>query len=131
MRHVALALGLAIALAAPAYATAACHEDLNATQADERIAAAEAIVLDVRTGGEFRSSTGHIDGALLVPVDQLEAALDQLADLRDRPVIVVCRSGNRSAVASRILCRAGFAEVFNLSGGMNAWLRAGLPVVRE
>lgn len=129
------ALGLLLVLGlsslTPAGARAACHEDMDADDAYQRIEAGDVIVLDVRTPGEFASHTGHIADAVLVPLDQLEAVLDRLESGRDRAFVVVCRSGNRSTVASQILCRSGFSGVFNLVGGMNAWLRAGLPVVHE
>ena len=47
----------------------------------------------------------------------------------DRPVYVICRSGNRSRTASETLIRLGYSEVYNVEGGINAWLDAGLPVV--
>lgn len=124
-----LLLVLGLSTLAPASARAACHEDVAADDAHQQIEAGDVIVLDVRTPGEFASHTGHIDGAVLVPLDQLEAVLGRLESGKDRTFIVVCRSGNRSAVASQILCDGGFSDVFNLSGGMNAWIRAGLPVV--
>lgn len=115
------------------FARAACYQEMSVAAAHERLSEdmGDAVILDVRTAAEFGGSSGHVAGALLVPVDQLDAALSELGALRERPVIVICRSGNRSVVASRILCRAGFSDVHNLSGGMNAWLRAGLPVARN
>lgn len=49
---------------------------------------------------------------------------------KDRPVYVICRSGNRSAQASAQLVKAGYRQVFNVDGGMNAWTTAGYPVKR-
>jgi len=76
-----------------------------------------AIVLDVRGPDEF--SRGHISGAILVPLEKLRDSLDTLP--KDRPIVAVCLRGRRSAKAARMLCKAGFAEVYNLSGGMLAW----------
>ncbi len=131
MRHIAALLIVALVTLAPLRADASCRQQVSVAEAEERIAADGALVLDVRTPHEFRGALGHIEGALLIPVDQLEEALKHLDDLRDHPLIVVCRSGNRSATASRILCRAGFGEVLDLDGGMSAWNRAGLPVVHD
>jgi rhodanese-related sulfurtransferase len=131
MRHAIPLLAVVLVALAPLRAGAACHEDLSVTDADERISAGEAVVIDVRTPREFGGPLGHIEGALLLPLGQLEEALHHLSDVRGRTLIVVCRSGNRSTTASRILCEAGFANVMNLSGGMKAWQRAGLPAVHE
>jgi glyoxylase-like metal-dependent hydrolase (beta-lactamase superfamily II)/rhodanese-related sulfurtransferase len=83
-------------------------------------------VLDVREPEEFSHGLGHIHGALLVPLGQLESRLGELA--RDKPVVTVCRSGARSARAAAMLGKAGFAEVANLSGGMLRWRAEGQAV---
>jgi len=88
------------------------------------------LLLDVREPEEFVGELGHIEGALLVPLDALERRLPKLAGYVDRDVIVVCRAGARSASAGAILRRAGFQRVINLEGGMLAWAEARLPVQR-
>jgi rhodanese-related sulfurtransferase len=65
---------------------------------------------------------------MLIPLGQLAARQGELP--RDRELIMVCRSGNRSGTAAAQLRRAGFAPVRNMAGGMIAWARAGLPVER-
>jgi len=85
-----------------------------------------ALVLDVREPHEFNGELGHIRDARLIPMGDLRAQLDALP--RDRPIVVVCRSGGRSAQASLILEGAGFPEVANLAGGMIRWRSLGLPV---
>jgi sulfur dioxygenase len=80
-------------------------------------------VLDVRESEEFSHGLGHIQGALLVPLGQLQARLGELS--RERPVVTVCRSGARSARAAAMLTKAGFADVANLSGGMLRWRAEG------
>lgn len=82
-------------------------------------------ILDVRQPEEYRE--GHIDGARLIPLGSLSAQMKDLP--RDRPIVCVCHSGNRSSQAARQLAAAGYA-VSNLRGGMSAWSRAGLPVKR-
>jgi rhodanese-related sulfurtransferase len=84
-----------------------------------------ALVVDVREPSEWQQ--GHAPDAVLVPLGSLAA---RVADIpRDRDVLLICRSGNRSATAQRHLHQAGFERVFNVSGGMNAWAGAGLPLV--
>ncbi len=84
------------------------------------------IILDVRTQGEY--DEGHVEGVVLIPVQQLADRLDELP--KDKPLYVICRSGNRSMTASEILEKAGFKDIRNVQGGILAWQRAGYPVVR-
>ena len=84
------------------------------------------LILDVRQPDEYQA--GHVPGSTLVPLDQLALRLDELP--RDRPIVAMCRSGNRSGVAAGLLKRAGFTNVANLKGGMIAWQKQGLPVER-
>ncbi len=88
------------------------------------------VLVDVREPEEFVGELGHIEGSLLVPLDALEHRLPKLAGYVDRDVVVICRAGARSASAGAMLKRAGFARVFNLRGGMLAWVAASLPVER-
>jgi rhodanese-related sulfurtransferase len=80
-------------------------------------------LLDVRTDEEFGS--GHIHGAVNIPVDALENRLSEVP--KDQPIVVYCRSGNRSAQASRILEQAGYTTIYDL-GGLNDWTAQGFPV---
>jgi glyoxylase-like metal-dependent hydrolase (beta-lactamase superfamily II)/rhodanese-related sulfurtransferase len=76
-------------------------------------------IVDVREPGEFNGPLGHVPGAKLVPLGTLNA---RAADLvKTKPVVVVCRSGARSAQATLMLGKAGFERVANLSGGMLRW----------
>ena len=79
-------------------------------------------VLDVREDGEWLA--GRIEGALHIPLGELPGRLGELD--RNRPVVAVCRSGNRSGVATEYLAQAGLSA-HNLDGGMKQWARAGLP----
>lgn len=85
----------------------------------------EHFLLDVRTPQEFDG--GHIDGAANISVETLASRLAEVP--RDQPIVVYCRSGNRSTTASRILADAGFTEVYNL-GGVIDWTAAGNTLVR-
>ncbi len=83
-----------------------------------------AILLDVRADAEWRA--GHAPKARHIPLGRLPARLRDMP--ANRTVITVCRSGHRSARAAALLARDG-RDVVNLTGGMLAWARAGLPVV--
>ncbi|MCS7051720.1 MAG: rhodanese-like domain-containing protein, partial [Thermomicrobium sp.] len=87
---------------------------------------AGALIVDVREPHEWHA--GHIPGARLIPLDELPMRLHELDPQRE--LIVVCRSGNRSAYATALLQQSGFTNVANLAGGILAWARAGLPVTR-
>ena len=81
------------------------------------------LLLDVRTPEEFNQ--GFIEGAVLIPVTELGQRLDEIEQYKDKPVLVYCRSGNRSVTASEILIDNGFTEVHNLLTGYNGWVTRG------
>jgi len=83
-----------------------------------------ASLLDVREPDEW--AAGHIPGATLIPLGELPSRLGELE--RNAKIVVVCRSGNRSAEGRDILLGAGFPAVTSLDGGMKEWARAGMPV---
>ncbi len=85
-------------------------------------------IIDVRAPEEFTGELGHIPGAELVPLATLEERAESWN--KDEPLVVVCRSGARSARAAGTLAAAGFTRVANLSGGTLAHVAAGLPVER-
>jgi rhodanese-related sulfurtransferase len=89
----------------------------------------DALVVDVRETSEW--SSGHIANARHIALSQLGKRLSELEKHKEKPVIVCCASGNRSANACGTLKRAGFTRVFNLTGGINAWTGAGLPVTTK
>ena len=84
------------------------------------------VVLDVRTKSEYNS--GHIHGAVCIPVSELEARALELAGHENHEIIVYCRSGVRSVTASLILDSHNFTKVYNMLGGIQAWQSAGYPV---
>ena len=85
--------------------------------------AAGHLLLDVRTPEEFNS--GHIPGAVNISVESLSSRLSEVPD--DQPIVVYCRSGNRSATASQILADAGYSEVYDM-GGIITWVDQGRPI---
>lgn len=85
-------------------------------------------LLDVRSPEEF--SQGHVQGAVPVPLDELLAAPSRVAERFDTPLALICRTDMRSAKAWQALQRAGVAQAVVVTGGMEAWRRAGYPVSR-
>jgi len=77
-------------------------------------------LLDVRTPEEYEQV--HIDGATQISVYELEARFSEIEQYKETPVLVYCKSGNRSIVASQILIENGFMNVTNLEGGISGWL---------
>jgi sulfur dioxygenase len=98
-----------------------------AALAAEQEGASPPLLLDVREPEEFVGELGHIKGALHVPLDVLAHRLPKLAGYLGREVVVICRSGARSATAGAILRQAGFGQVRNLGGGMLEWNALRLP----
>lgn len=86
-----------------------------------------ALLIDVREADEY--AAGHAPGSTLIPLGQLQQRLAEIAGYKDKPVAVICRSGSRSAKAVKILEQAGFSAAVNVEGGMNAWQKAGFPVI--
>jgi len=86
----------------------------------------EVFILDVRTLEEY--DAGHINGSVLVPVQELNNRLDEIP--RDRKLLVYCRTGVRSTRASEILISNDFKEVYNMKGGIMEWTNAGFEVVK-
>ena len=84
-----------------------------------------AFVLDVREPDEWNES--HIPGTTLIPLGELASRVDELP--QDQEIVVVCRSGNRSAHGRDILLAAGFEQVTSMAGGVNQWKAAGLETV--
>lgn len=81
------------------------------------------LLIDVRTPQEF--ADGHIPGAVNIPVDALASRLAEVP--QGQPVVVYCRSGNRSATASQILAGAGYTSIYDM-GAIFDWQAAGLPL---
>ena len=84
------------------------------------------LLVDVREPDEFADV--RAPGAMLVPMSTFAARVGELPT--DRPLLLICHLGGRSAAAAGFLIRSGRADVVNVAGGMDAWERAGLPVRR-
>ncbi|MGI9141881.1 MAG: rhodanese-like domain-containing protein, partial [Fluviibacter sp.] len=72
----------------------------------------------------------HIQGSQFIPLKELPNQLTKLEKYRKKPVVVVCAAGQRSAAACRLLSKAGFEDVSQIEGGIQAWEKAGLPLKR-
>lgn len=84
----------------------------------------ELFIVDVRSPGEFEGDLGNLECAHLIPLDELRERLSEIP--LDRPVVAVCQSGKRSAMAAEILMKSGYEQVANLSGGLIQWSRLAL-----
>src|SRR6185436_1092879 len=96
---------------------------LSPAEAKEKIDAG-AQVIDVRTPGEYVG--GHVPDALNIPHMSVLARQAELA--KDKDLVFICQMGSRSALACEFAAAAGFKELFNVEGGTEAWIKAGLPV---
>ena len=103
----------ALLFASPAFASGT----IDSKAAHALVKDQKAMILDVRTDDEFNAR--HIDGAVNIPVEDLDKRLGELTD-KKRPVIVYCKSGSRSAKAAALLKAAGFTQVHDL-GGIGNW----------
>ena len=101
-------------------------KDVDSVAALQLINHKSALVLDVREEGEYK--LGHILNSKLVPLGKLIERIGELEKHKDQPVVVVCRSGNRSGSACVALGKRGFTQAYNLTGGIMAWQKASLPL---
>ena len=82
------------------------------------------IILDVRTQEEYDSD--HIEGAILIPFDEIENRLDELS--KNDELLVYCQTGNRSSIAVNILQANGFTKIFHMNDGITGWIQAGSDI---
>jgi rhodanese-related sulfurtransferase len=127
---IGLALGSGVMLLLPLLKKGAGGvPNLNADEAVTLINRSNALVLDVRDSAEFAS--GHITDAIHIPLAELTERLPELKKYKNKTLLVNCQRGMRSAKACTILRKAEFIDVHNLQGGIDAWLAAKLPVVKN
>lgn len=125
----ALIIILGLLLGGPWLNGARGYLNITPTSATTLINHEDALVIDVREDQEFRD--GHIINALHIPTGEVPIRLKELEKYRQRPIILVCRSGNRSGRSAAFLHQQGFTLLYNLEGGIIAWQNANLPVVRK
>ncbi|MFF4361221.1 rhodanese-like domain-containing protein [Streptomyces sp. NPDC001604] len=99
---------------------------LTPQQAHQQTGDGTAVLLDVRETPEWNA--GHAPEALHLPLSRLAAGASLPAAAQDRPVVTICRSGHRSQQAAQMLAGRG-VQATDVTGGMTAWARAGLPVI--
>ena len=109
-------------------AAALAFENVDAKTFAKLMGQKDVVVLDVRTPGEFME--GHIQGANLVPIQLFKYLYLGGKGIKDKKVLVYCRSGNRSVTASQALEQWGAKKVYNLKNGILEWKAAGLPLVK-
>jgi rhodanese-related sulfurtransferase len=87
-----------------------------------------ALLLDVREPAEYAAV--HVPNAKLIPLGDVNSHLKEIEAYKDKPIAVMCRSGHRSAIATAMLREAGFSQASSVEGGIQAWERAGLEVIK-
>jgi rhodanese-related sulfurtransferase len=100
--------------------------EISPQQAARIVESNNAVIIDVRTQEEW--DAGHIPGAIHIPLSEVKGRLDEFKAFEGKTLVMQCRSGKRSASAGKILLSAGYENVSNLTGGINAWGKAKLPV---
>ena len=108
------------------------HEDFDVNTAKNMINNGiypNIIVLDVRTQSEY--DKGHIENAILMPVEELKSRIEELSQYKDTEIVVYCHIGARSSEASRILDSQNFSKVYNVLNGITAWEAANYPIIAE
>jgi len=102
------------------------YADISAAELGQRPAGLR--LVDVREPEEFSGELGHVPDAVLVPLATVGEACSSWN--KSEPVVLICRSGKRSSQAALLLASQGFSRLYNLRGGMTAYVAAGLPTER-
>lgn len=102
---------------------------LNPNQVLQKINQDDALLIDVRSENEFNS--GHLPQARHIPTSSIEQRLKEIQKFKEKPVVVYCQTGQRSASAGAKLKKAGFETVHTLHGGLAAWQSANLPISKS
>ena len=102
---------------------------ISAAEATTLINRRNAVVIDLRPAAEY--ANGHLPSARNIEFSELQAKIGQIAKNKGNPVVLVCQTGQQSQRASRTVSEAGYAEVHVLEGGVDAWQKAGMPVVKQ
>lgn len=123
---VALGVVLALITANEVHGAVAGGKRLSVVEAIRLINDREPVILDVRTAADFKR--GHLLNAVSLPITKLEENLAAAGKDKTKPVLVYCALGGSSVTAAEKLKKNGYAEVYPLRGGLNAWLTSNLPV---
>lgn len=126
--YLLLALAVIIAMLVHSFIGARGVKNVPPSEAVTLINRQNAVVLDVRTDDEFKQ--GHIINSLHIPVGLLASRINELERHKTQPLVVVCRTGQRSTQACSILRKQGFVSLYGLAGGIVAWQGANLPLAK-
>jgi rhodanese-related sulfurtransferase len=127
MRRLFLICFVLLLVILPIYVNAVVARNVNPQEALGLVGQrGDLFLLDVRTLGEYQQA--RLEGARLIPIDQLAKRLAEVP--KDRPVLVYCAVGSRSAQVVNYLARQGYPELYNLNGGIYAWAQKGYPFLQ-
>jgi rhodanese-related sulfurtransferase len=101
---------------------------ISAPKTIELINREDAVLIDTRNQADFKS--GHISDAILIPLPDIKDSADKLKKYEGRPLIFYCKSGTRSDEACKLLSKQGFTNIYAISGGIQAWQDANMPLVK-
>lgn len=104
-------------------------KEIDSREAVQLINYQDAVVLDVRDDSEY--AAGHLPNSRHIPSADIESRWHELEKFKDKPIVVIYQSGVRSQHASSVLNKNGFTQIHNLMGGIDAWRRASLPIVKR
>jgi rhodanese-related sulfurtransferase len=102
------------------------YSGLSPLLAVTKMNSADTVVIDVRDPHEY--ITGHIENSINIPLPKIEEKIETLGQYKERPIIVVCKTGTRSVPACKTLTKSNFLHVFNITGGMQSWEDSKLPI---
>ena len=91
----------------------------------------DVLLLDVRSAADYVGEQGHVDGSLLIPLEELSSRLSEIESFQEKTVMTICRTDRRSAKAAQILAKHGFADVHVVKQGMTDWNAKNYPIVNE
>ncbi len=89
----------------------------------------DALMLDIRSAADYK--TGRILNAKNIPFAELSKRISDLQQYRDKPIVLICKTGQTAASAANVLRKEGYTKVYRMTGGMLEWSNQGLPLVRK
>jgi rhodanese-related sulfurtransferase len=104
------------------------YREVRAKQAARLIQESKPLILDVRTKMEY--AKGHIENSILIPLQALQARIEEISRYKNQEILVYCATGNRSTVASKIMIDSGFRKITNMRYGIADWARSNYPIIR-
>jgi len=126
--YLLLALVVIIAMLVHSFVGSVGMKNVPPSEAVALMNRQHAVVLDVRTDDEFKQ--GHVINSVHIPVGMLASRINELERHKSHPLVVVCRTGQRSTQACSILRKHGFESLYGLAGGIVAWQGANLPLAK-